>query len=204
MLSIRRRPLEAAVESAIIDIRVQRIDQLFDSLDPSPFREKALDREFEAYLRDCANEHGSAVPLCLRLHVPVALLGHRTDIEQAIHSHFRFTLEQAERRARGRRRRYRGVVLMGFIVLAASLLLGRLLEQWPGYPGAVLTEGLLVLGWVALWRPIEALLFDRHEAREEQAMLHQLATVPLQWQQDDPGGGTALGAIADAASPPPG
>ncbi len=34
-------------ETADIAIRVQRIEQLFDSLDPSPFREKSLDADFE-------------------------------------------------------------------------------------------------------------------------------------------------------------
>lgn len=168
---------------SVIDIRIQRLDQLFDSLDPSPFREKALDREFEAYLRDCAGEHGSTAPLALHIHAPVELRAHAADIEEAIHGQFRFMLEQADRRARGRRRRYRGVVIAGFVVLAASLLLRQAVGQWQGSLGDILTEGLLVLGWVALWRPIEALLFDRHEAREERAMLQRLATIPIEWRE---------------------
>lgn len=169
-----------------IEIRVQRLEQLFDSLDPSPFREKALDRDFESYLRECADELGAGASLRLLVHAPAAMANHAADIEEAIHGHFRFALMQADRRARGRRRRYRGVVLIGFVVLAASLLLRRVLENWQGSLGEILTEGLLILGWVALWRPIEALLFDRHEAREERALLQQLAGIPLVWRHASP------------------
>lgn len=165
-----------------IEIHIQRLEQLFDSLDPSPFREKALDRDFEAYLLDCAGEHAGSESLRLVLHAPESLRPHAPDIESAIHAHFAFLLDLSERRARGRRRRYRGVVLMGFVVLAASLLLRRLIEGWQGSGGEILTEGLLVLGWVALWRPIEALLFDRHEAREERAQLQRLASMQICWR----------------------
>jgi hypothetical protein len=174
---------------SVIDIRIQRLDQLFDSLDPSPFREKALDREFEAYLRDCAGEHGSAAALALRIHAPLALRPHAADIEEAIHGQFRFMLEQADRRARGRRRRYRGVVIVGFAVLAATLLLRQAVDQWQGNLGDILTEGLLVLGWVALWRPIEVLLFERQEARQKRQLLATLARIEVVWVEALPAAG---------------
>lgn len=167
---------------AAIEIRIQRIEQLFDSLDPSPFREKSLDRDFEAYLLDCAGEHAGGEGLQLVLHAPEALRDRAGDIESAIHTHFAFLLDLAERRARGRRRRYRGVVLVGFVVLAGSLLLRQLIEGFAGSAGEIAAEGLLVLGWVALWRPIEALLFDRHEAREERSQLQRLASIPVRWK----------------------
>jgi hypothetical protein len=167
---------------AAIEIRIQRIEQLFDSLDPSPFREKSLDRDFEAYLRDCAGEHSSGEGLHLVLHAPESLRDRAGDIESAIRAHFAFLLDLSERRARGRRRRYRGVVLVGFIVLAGSLLLRQLIEGFAGSAGEIAAEGLLVLGWVALWRPIEALLFDRHEAREERGQLQRLAAIPVTWR----------------------
>lgn len=173
-----------AVESkpAQIDIRIERGEQLFDSLDPSPFREKALDVDFEAYLRDCAGEQPSGLPLRLCIEAPPELQARAADVESAIHGHFHFALQQSERRHRASQRRYRGVVLAGFAVLAVSLTLRRLLEDWQGAFSEVLVEGLLVLGWVALWRPIEVLLFERHEARQQRQLLARLAAIEIVWR----------------------
>lgn len=41
---------------AAIEIRLSRIQQLFDSLDPSPFHQRDLDDEAEAYIIDCVDE----------------------------------------------------------------------------------------------------------------------------------------------------
>ncbi len=171
------------VETARIEIRVQRIEQLFDSLDPSPFREKSLDADFETYLRDCAGEHAPGTHLRLHIHAPAELCARSVDIESAIHAHFRFLLQQVERRHRASQRRYRGVVVVGFAVLAISLVLRSLIEGWFSAGSEVLIEGLLVLGWVALWRPIEVLLFERHEARQHRQMLAALAVIEVDWRE---------------------
>ena len=42
----------------VIDIRIQRITQLYDALDPSPLHEKTLSRAVENYIVDCAGEYG--------------------------------------------------------------------------------------------------------------------------------------------------
>lgn len=35
----------------VFELRIQTLDELFDSLDPAPFHAKALDRNAEAYLQ---------------------------------------------------------------------------------------------------------------------------------------------------------
>jgi hypothetical protein len=63
----------AAVETVKSVSRVQRIKQLFDSLDPSPFREKSLDADVETYLRDCAGERAPSTRLRSHIHAPPEL-----------------------------------------------------------------------------------------------------------------------------------
>ena len=45
-------------------------------------------------------------------------------------------------------------------------------------------EGLLILGWVAMWRPLEILLFERLENHQQSALLHRLAQVPVDCEFD--------------------
>lgn len=175
-----------------IDIRLRELPQLFDSLDPSPFREKALDREVEAWLVDCAGEFPANAPVRVLVHGPAALAAHVADIASAIHAHFALSASLAERRHRRRKRIGRLGMLLGFLVLGMALALRTLVAQWPPPVGEVIAEGLLILAWVALWRPAEVALFDQWESREQLLLLRKLAQVPVAFVES--GGTTGLGA----------
>ena len=41
-------------------------------------------------------------------------------------------------------------------------------------------EGLLILGWVAMWRPIEVLLYDWWPLARRRTLLRRLATIPVE------------------------
>jgi hypothetical protein len=166
---------------AEIELRLQQIEQLFDTLDPAPFHDKSLDRRVEAYLLDSAGEHGDREPLAVVLHGPASLQAHVPDIAAAIHSHFELAHRQAESRHRRRRRVGNLAMLAGTTTLAAVLLLRHWLAEVPEPFGEVLSEGLLILAWVALWRPIETIGFDSWESRQQRRILRRLAQVPVRF-----------------------
>lgn len=169
---------------AEIELRIRRLEQLFDSLDPAPFHAKALDRNADAYLLESAGEHGARQPLIIAIHAPPAVEDHLADITSAIHTHFSLAHQQAERRHRHRRRIGRIALSMGLATLAAVLLLRHWVESIGGPIGEVLAEGLLILAWVALWRPIETIGFDSWESREERRLLSMLSRVPTRFVSD--------------------
>jgi hypothetical protein len=45
---------------------------------------------------------------------------------------------------------------------------------------AIVDEGLLILGWVALWRPTEALLYDWWPLARRRMLLRRLASIPIE------------------------
>jgi len=51
----------------------------------------------------------------------------------------------------------------------------------------VLGEGLLILGWVALWRPLEIFLYEWWPLRRRMNVLRQLAQAPV-WIRPTPDG----------------
>lgn len=175
-----------------ISIRLDSLSQLYDSLDPAPFREKSLDRDAEAYLLECAGEFPDGATLRLQVHGPPDLAGHIGEITQAVHGHFALLAEQSQRRWRRHMRLARGVVAAGVVVLALSLLLRELIATHPFAGADLLGEGLLILGWVALWRPVEQVLFDRYEHRHHRALVQRLASIPVRFR-DEPGRGVARG-----------
>jgi len=175
----------AVRQLAIIDIRIQRVDQLFDSLDPSPFYEKALGHDAESYIVDSAGEYAPAEPLRLVVHAPESIKPHTAEITRAIHAHFELAHAQCRRRYQRRLRIGRTALIAGVAVLTVSLLLRALLGDPGDRPTIVaLEEGLLILGWVAMWHPVEILLFERLENHRNRALFRGLAQIPVAFELD--------------------
>lgn len=163
---------------ATIEIRIRTLAQLFESLDPAPFRERALDPDAESYIVDCASEFPPQAELRLRINAPQSVCVHAADTVEAIHAHFGFAYRLAEHRNRRRMRAGRMALAAGLCVMGLSLTLRAFLGDWAAAPlGAVVAEGLLILGWVVLWRPAEILLFESWESRQQRLLLKRLAQV---------------------------
>jgi hypothetical protein len=67
----------------IIEIRLTRLQQLFNSFDPSPFHDRNLDQDAEDYIVDSADEFPLQKSLKLIIHVPVEQLprDHIADVQ---------------------------------------------------------------------------------------------------------------------------
>jgi len=171
-----------------IELRIETLAQLFDSLDPAPFHDKTLDASAESYILSSAGEHSPSEPLTLVLHGPRGLADHRDHIVSAVRAHFTLSLEAAERHNRQRMRIGRTALLVGVSVLGISLLLRSLLPDDARAWWEAVREGLLILGWVALWRPVEILLFERFENLQERQRLRRLASADVVFGSDKPAG----------------
>lgn len=151
-------------DTGTIEIKVEKTGQLFDTLDPLPFRERDLDREAEDYILDWARELPHKAPIRIIVHLPAAeaqteqarMLG------QSIKRYFHYRAEAALRERRELFRTGRFSLLIGVSMLTACIAGGRFLAATVtvGHLGEILNEGLIILGWVANWRPIEIFLHD--------------------------------------------
>ena len=167
---------------ASIEIHLKTLAQLFDSLDPAPFHDKTLDREAEAYLIESVDEVSSKTPVHLVIRGPESLRASLPEIDSAIHAHFRRALEHVEWKLRRRMRIGRLALVIGLLVLAVTLVARHLLHGVSGSSADILGEGLLIVGWVGLWRPAEMLLFERLESTAERAVLRRLAEIPVEFR----------------------
>jgi len=184
-----KKPAEARVsvyrregEDTLIEIRLREVRQLFHTLDPAPFREKDLDDSAERYLLEACQEAGTRRRLRLVVHLPVteAASDPARTLPDAVHNYFAYR----ERQLRAdllRLLRYGAVSLaIGIAFLMACLALRRaLVGQRLLVDRAILNEGLLILGWVAMWRPIEILLYDWWPLARRRALLRRLAAIPV-------------------------
>lgn len=156
--------------------------QLFDSMAPAPFRERDLDGKASGYIVDCARDAPAGVPLVLVVH-----LGREPGAEtaaivrQAVDDHFGRCAEAKRRELRKLFHVGRISLVIGLIVLGGAMALSQIVGSWvrhEGYAG-LLSESLIIGGWVALWRPLEIFLYDWWPIRAEARLFDRLATMPV-------------------------
>jgi len=146
-----------------IEVRVRSPHQLFDARDPAPFRERDLDDDFVAYIVASLRELPAKTPLKIVIYVEekesVALS--KDSIREAIHSYFAYEADLHASELRSFLRRAQVFFLIGLVLLGVCVGLVQNVD-FPSLPGplSVLREGLLIFGWVSLWKPIELILFD--------------------------------------------
>ena len=158
--------------SATIELWISTLQQLFNTFDPSPFHEKDLDRDAEEYIVGAADEIRSVQPIRMVIHLPAEQLpaARSANLEKAIQNYFAYRLDETQRNMRFHFREGRAALVIGVMFLVVCITIRQLAFVVPAGPIArILQEGLLILGWVAMWRPLQLLLYDwwpiRHRAR---------------------------------------
>jgi hypothetical protein len=153
-----------ATADGSIQVRVSDISQLFDTLDPFPFPERDLDRDAEEFIVSWARELPHDQPLKIVLHVPAAeLQKHKPEeIRNAMNRYFDYRAGVISRDLNELFRVGRLSLGIGLTVLAAALgltqLIAGLFSMTP--LGRFFEESLIIVAWVANWRPIEIFLYD--------------------------------------------
>lgn len=167
---------------ARIELVVRDVRQLFDSRDPAPFRERDLDEGAVEYLMGAVEELPRHLPVALVVVIDAPAEPALADaaIAEGIRGHFAHARTQIGRRLRQHVRRGRLALGVGLVVLVACLLLAEAAAAMSsGRLREVVREGLVIAGWVALWRPLEVLLYDWWPLVEERRQIDRLLEAPL-------------------------
>lgn len=198
--------------SRVIEVRVNELRQLFNAIDPSPFRERDLDPRAEAFIVDWGRDHPADAPLALVVHLDRAA-GPAEEVvmlRDAVREFFAQRAAGSRRQLRGLFRRGRISLVIALVFLTASIAIGDALAGY--FHGSrladVLREGFLIGGWVAMWRPLEVFLYDWWPIRADTRLFERLSAMPVRieykgaaatdaWRSDwpaVPAGGPSTGA----------
>jgi hypothetical protein len=168
---------------ATIKLNLREVAQLFNSLDPSPLREKDLDRDAEEFIVSWAQElpPRSAPRLTISLENPLPPTQTPQGVGDAVRHYFAYRATITRLELRQLLKRGRMSLLIGVTFLSACLLLSRLVARAlpPGAYLAIPREGLTIGGWVAMWRPMEIYLYDWWPIRRRARLLDRLARMEV-------------------------
>ena len=151
-------------------------------MDPSPFREKDLDRDAEEFIINWAQEYSPDDPVTLTIHLehwpaedPTTLM------TEAVHNFFAYRaklnrLEFHRLMQQGRTSLFIGLVFLAGCLLVGRVLLGSLTSTWVGF----VRESLTIAGWVAMWRPMTIYLHDWWPVRRRGRIYNKLSLMPVE------------------------
>ncbi len=165
-----------------ISLNLRDLNQLFNSMDPSPFLEKDLDDEAEEFIVGWAREFPSDEPLKLHIHLEQWPAEDPEEmIRQAVHNHFAHRAQLTNLEFHALMKQGRLSLLIGLSCLAVSLVISKvLLGAETGTWAYVVRESLTIAGWVAMWQPMQTYLYDWWPLRRRSRLFAKLSHIPVQ------------------------
>jgi hypothetical protein len=172
----------------LIEIRVDRLAQLFHTLDPFPFRERDLDQDAEEYIVSWARELPDKHPVRIAVHIPDgdALDAHSQELNEAFHRYFAGRAVAVQHELNELFRVGRRSLAIGIPILVACFVLARLAAGYltENPVQRLVEESLLILGWVANWRPLEIFLYDWWPLTRRRDLYRRLASAAVELRPD--------------------
>jgi hypothetical protein len=183
----------------LIEIRLRELKQLFNTLDPSPFHERDLDPAAEEYLVSAAREIGVR-PCKLVLHLPAQTTDDEAvGVVTAIRHYFDYRSRHTRQLLRLLLGRGAISLVIGLAFLGACLVLRQLFVGAGNSGMTILSEGLLILGWVAMWRPVEVFLYDWWPELGRRRLFDRIAHMQIETRCDRVGYSLACDSTSHAA-----
>ncbi|MDB6168694.1 MAG: hypothetical protein JWM88_1558 [Verrucomicrobia bacterium] len=171
----------SALHPSRISVKLNDLNQLFNSMDPSPFLDRDLDDDAAEFIVSSAWELHGGHSLELVIHLGTAPDAQRAaDTESAVQHFFAARAELKRRDFRLLLRHAHTALAIGLLFMAGCLFLSGLATKLPLPSLApILREGLIIVGWVAMWRPLEMYLYDWWPVREQWRHLQRLARMQV-------------------------
>lgn len=169
--------------AATIELRLEKVALLFDPFDPFPTPSRDLAKTAEEFIVGWARETPETAPLRILVHLPsaeIAVDSERT-LREAIRRHFDYRADRVrgdlqELLHYGRISLAVGLTVLGLCVLGGRVI-GTMVADSP--ISRFFTEGLIILGWVANWRPIEIFLYDWWPLVQRRRLFQRLAAADV-------------------------
>jgi hypothetical protein len=173
----RHRPAQRTASAATVSIHVRDLAQLFNSLDPSPFWDRDLDHEAAQFIEEEFNEKRSAQTWHLHVHTNAGQ-ALAADLQPAV-EHYYARLASSARKQLHEEMRLGQLALAGGLAIfllsmtARSIITGAFGADAP----RMLDEGLIILAWLALWRPAESLVYGWVPLYRKRRLYERLAAI---------------------------
>lgn len=163
----------------IVEIKIKELNQLFNSLDPSPFLEKDLDDDAVEYITTSFSEYPLKTKIRIIIHMPKKNKGkfNEESVRDAIRNFFVYKHMIEDNNIKIKIGEGRKILFIGLGFLITCLSLGEAINYFfmSNIFTRITSEALMIFGWVAMWKPISNILYDWLPQRKQKRIYEKIS-----------------------------
>jgi len=168
-----------------IDIQIKSLKQIFDEKDPAPFRMKDLDYDAIEYITSAVNEFPFSTPMKIVVYVEQSEEDAQISphsLINAVHSFYSYEEDLAKKKLQKKLSQGQLAFFIGTLFLLFCLVLTEIVNtiQFHEFLKKFLLEGLGIIGWVALWHPVNIFLYEWWPIAAQRKIYEKISTVPVE------------------------
>lgn len=166
----------------LIELRLNDLKQFFNTFDPSPFHDKDIDNDAERYIVESVRAFALPIKLKFVFYLPPE---HGEEAAKvlplAIDNYFSYRSALMTRELRATFHEGKIALVLGTLFLSLCVGLRALLGLFfENAISNILEEGFNIIGWVAMWRPIQIFLYDWWALLRQKRVYEKIRTMPLE------------------------
>ncbi|HAS72805.1 MAG TPA: hypothetical protein DCS67_01515 [Clostridiales bacterium UBA8960] len=157
----------------IIDVSLDSYDDVYDEWDPSPFKKRDIEDEFDDFVRDSSSDIPLKYGLIIELYLPVEANNPVKEkmLREAYDNFYRFQFRRAKKLQQEIIRK----VVNNLVLSMLFLFLGYFsYPQGENIVLLIMKEGIFIGGWVFLWEVFTLLFVTLKEHNKEIKMIDRL------------------------------
>lgn len=162
--------------TAAVSLHVHNLAQFFNSLDPSPFWDRDLDRDAAAFIEEEFSDKRSAEVWHLNVHTHQdgAFGG---ELQTAVENYYTRLASSARRELHEHLHLGQWALFGGIVIFLSCMALREFMRGTMEALPRSLDEGLIILAWLALWRPAEMLAYEWVPLLRKRRLYERLAGI---------------------------
>lgn len=167
-----------------IDVSFHEFKQLYDGRDPSPFYERDLDEDLVRYLVMSCEEIGrdKTKKIVMTEDPSSNKTKHKDDFVMALHHYFEHEVRATENELKHLFKQGRTSLLFALVFLIICVFLAmRFVGEETVFHKAI-SEGLIITGWVALWKPINIFLYEWWPFNRKKKVYTTLSSIKIEFR----------------------
>ena len=175
----KSHPAAHAVSAATVNVRVRDLAQMFNSLDASPFWDRDLDVDAAAFIEEEFRENRTVAQWHLHVHASEGA-DLAADLQPALEHYYTRMAHSTALRLREQLRLGEFALLGGLAIFLLSMSARGILSRVAAHGlSRLLDEGLIILAWLALWRPVETLVYGWIPLYRQRRLYRRLAAIKV-------------------------